>query len=188
MNATHDGVEVRGVEVLEVGGVGNLLRRPDTLVVGVIDQRRSPLALVSRVRLHRAHPRSTPRAVGALGVRNSRRDPVTVLLIVPLLGLLRVGIRDRHGLVSEPALGLDGLGVRNLARRILIPVLGLGRSGVGHLGLVDPCAGLLVLGVVDLLVGVDGGLEALEEVALGVGLVVDEDLERVVGAGESVLE
>lgn len=75
--------------------------------------------------------------------------------------------------------------VDNKSRRILVPVLRLDGLRVDDLGLVDPGLRLEVLGIVDLLRRVDGGLEVLEE---GSGLgrdVVNEDLEGVVGAGRT---
>jgi len=46
-----------------------------------------PLALVSGVGLVGALPFTTARSLSALGVGDSRSDPVTVFFIVPLLGL-----------------------------------------------------------------------------------------------------
>merc|ERR1719362_1795159 len=69
---------------------------PGALVVGVVDHRRLPLALV-------------------VGVVDHRRLPLAVLLGVPVLGLLRLRVRDLGGDVVV-AVGLDGLGVRDLLR------------------------------------------------------------------------
>merc|ERR1719316_2224788 len=98
---------------------------PGALVVGVVDHRRLPLALV-------------------VGVVDHRRLPLAVLLGVPVLGLLRLRVRDLGGDVVV-AVGLDGLGVRDLLR-------------------VDPVLGLGDLRVLDLLVG---EVPAVDDVALG---------------------
>jgi hypothetical protein len=182
VHSTHNLVEVGGVEILKVVRVRNLAGRPGALVRRVVDQRSRPLALVSGVRLHRADPGTATRTFSTLGVRDGGRDPVTVLLVIPLLRLLSVGIGDGEGFLGKPALGLASLFIRNLARSILIPVLGFGGSGISDLVLVDPVGRLLVLGIVDFLGWVDWRLEALEKVTLGIRLVVNEDLEGVVGA------
>ena len=67
--------------------------------------------------------------------------------------------------------------VDDLEGLVVIPILWLHGGGVGDLGLIDPSLGLAVVGVVDLLCGVDRGVEVLEERTLGDDLVVDEDLE-----------
>eukprot|EP00760_Papus_ankaliazontas_P028153 PhM_4_TR3556/c0_g1_i1/m.67876 len=121
-------------------GVGDLLRLPLALVRGVGDALRLPLPL-------------------ELGVGDLRGLPLAVLRLIPVVGLLGVGVGD-------------GLG-------LLVPVLGLLVLGVVHLGLVDPVGGLLVAGVVDLL-----GLQELPvllEAAALAALAVDAHLVRVVG-------
>merc|ERR1719311_703974 len=107
---------------------------PGALVVRVIDHRRLPLALV-------------------VGVVDHRRLPLAVLFRVPVLGLLRLRVRDLGGDVVV-AVGLDGLGVRDLLR-------------------VDPVLGLADLRVLDLLVG-EG--PAVHNISLGLGVLIEEDL------------
>merc|ERR1719311_268004 len=121
-------------------------------VVLVGDQGVLPGALVIGVVDHRRLP-------FALVVRivDHRRLPLAVLLGVPVLGLLglRVGNLRRDVVV---AVGLDGLGVRDLLR-------------------VDPVLGLADLRVLDLLVG---EVPAVDDVALGLGVLVEEDLVATV--------
>lgn len=182
----HDLVEVGGLEVLKVVGVGDLARGPHALVLGVVDERREPLALVLRVRDLGLLPRSAPRRVLALGVRDSWGDPLAIVVVGPLLRLLSVRVGDDGGLVLEPVLGLGRALVQDGLGSVLVPVGGLDGFGVGDLGALDPVCGLEVGGVVDLLGGVDGGGEVLEEGASLDGLVVNLDLEGLVGAvGES---
>jgi len=76
-----------GGEILEVIRIGDLTRSPDALVCGVVNLRCGPLALVSGVGLVGALPFTTARSLSALGVGDSRSDPVTIFFIVPLLGL-----------------------------------------------------------------------------------------------------
>ena len=89
-------------------------------------------------------PLSASRSFVALRVVDGGRNPVTILLIIPFLGLL--GICDKYvnpasttshrnrkhtwvgddlRLVIEPALGLLSLLVEDLVGSILIPVIGL---------------------------------------------------------------
>merc|ERR1711871_1291349 len=96
---------------------------------------------------------------GALvvGVVDHRRLPLAVLCRVPVLGLLRLRVRDLGGDVVV-AVGLDGLGVRDLLR-------------------VDPVLGLADLRVLDLLVG-EG--PAVHNISLGLGVLIEEDLVATV--------
>ena len=57
------------------------------LVIGVVDQRRAPLALVGGVGLLRARPGAAAGRVLALGVGDAGRLPLAVLLRVPVLRL-----------------------------------------------------------------------------------------------------
>ena len=59
-------------------------------------------------------PRSTARRFLALGVLDSRRDPLAVLLVVPFLGLDGLGVGDVRRLVDEPSLGHHSLLVDDL--------------------------------------------------------------------------
>jgi hypothetical protein len=114
-----------GSVILEVTGVGDLSWGPFSLVLGVVDHWSVPLALEGRVGLQWPRPLATPRGISALGVGNSWSDPVTILLVVPLLGFLRVGIRDSLRFVIEPSFGLDGILVNDLVRSVFIPVVRL---------------------------------------------------------------
>merc|ERR1719263_2418827 len=117
-------------------------------VVLVRDERVLPGALVVRVVDHRRLPLAL-----VVGVVDHRRLPLAVLLGVPVLGLLR-------------------LGVGNFRRDVIIPI-GLDGLGVGDLLRVDPVLGFPDLGVLDLLVG---EVPAVDDVALGLGVLVEEDL------------
>jgi hypothetical protein len=171
-----------GHEVLEEVGVRDLARRPLALVSGVVDHRRVPLALVGRVGLVRPLPLAAARSLVALGVANHRSNPLTILLVIPLLRLLRVGIRDLLGLVVEPALGLRRLLVGDLVGSVLVPVLGLLRLRILDLLLVDPVLRLLVLGIINLLLRVDSRREVFKERAGRLALTIKEDLISLVRA------
>lgn len=114
-----------GCKIFKVVRVENLAGSPFTLVRRVVDLGRVPLALVLRVGLERSLPLATARSSATGRVGDSRRDPVTVFLIVPLLGLLSIRIGDSEGLVHEPPLGHLSLGVKNLIGGVLVPVGGL---------------------------------------------------------------
>lgn len=175
------GLKVGGLLVLKVGRVGNLARRPHALVGRVVNQRGGPLALVGRVLLHGSRPFTTPGDFLTLGVGNGRGDPVTILLIIPVLGLFSFGVRNADRFILEPVFGLGGLLIHNLVRGILIPIIRLGSFRVGDLGFINPVSRLLILGVIDLLRGVDGRAEILKESAVLDSLAVDQDLERLIG-------
>lgn len=151
--------------VLKVVGVLDLAGSPDALVSRVVDQRSRPLALVVRVLLHGLGPGAASRNIVALGVGNGRRDPVTILLIIPVLRLLSLGVRNGERLIDEPVLGHSSLLIDNLEGRILIPILRLLSLRVGNARLVNPVVRLGVLGVVNLRGRVDSWGEVLEEAA-----------------------
>ena len=179
--------------VLKVTGVVDLSWGPLSFVFGVVNHRGIPLAPVGRVWLHRPLPLAAPRSISALGVWNSRSNPITVLLIIPFLGLHRVWIRDGLGFIIEPTLGLDGILVNNLVGSIIIPVVRLsGRLGhidssenavgaylsgirIGDPLGINPVLRLLVLGVVDLLGWVDGWIKVGEEATGRRFAIVDGD-------------
>src|SRR3954471_10894501 len=102
MTYSADGLKVGRGLVLEVVGVLDLLRGPLTLVGGVVDEWRGPLALVVGVLLHRGFPLAAARDFVTLGVGNSRGDPVTIFLIIPVLGLLSLWVRNSGGFILEP--------------------------------------------------------------------------------------
>ena len=79
-----------GGAVLEVVGVGDLAGSPLALVRGVVDHGCEPLALVVGVGLVGALPLAAAGSLVTLGVANGGRDPVTILLVIPLLGLLSI--------------------------------------------------------------------------------------------------
>ena len=183
-----NGLQVSGGLVLKVGGVGNLARRPGTLVGRVVNQRSGPLALVLGVSLHRRRPGATSRDLVALRVGDSGRDPVTILLIIPVLRLLGLRVRNAGGFILKPVIRNGGILVDDLEGSFLIPVLGLPGFGVRDLGLVNPRGGLLVLGVINLLGGVDRRVEVFEEVAFLDSLAVNQDLEGLIGPDDQGVE
>lgn len=178
-NGTH-GLKIGWGLVLEVVGVGDLAGSPRALVGRVVNHGGRPLALVGGVLLHGASPLAAARDVGALGVGNGGRNPVAVFLVIPVLGLLGLGIGDAGGLILQPVLGLLSFLIGDLVRGVLIPVLGLGGLRVRDLHLIDPVGGLLVLGVINFLLRVDGGVEVLQKASLLDGFAVDQDLEGLV--------
>ena len=186
-NSAH-GLKVGGVLVLVVVGVGDLARSPGALVVGVVNERSAPDALVLGVLLHGLSPGAATRNLEALGVGNGRGDPVTVLLVIPVLRLLGLRVGNGLQLINEPVLGHGSLLIDNLVGRILIPVLGLLGLGVGNAGLVNPVLGLGVVGVVNLGLGVDGRNKVLEEAALLDGLAILLDEIGVVGVDNERVE
>lgn len=182
------GLKVRGGLVLVVVGVLDLARSPDTQVGGVVNEGSRPLALVVRVLDQRFGPRATSRDVVTLGVGDGGSDPVAILLIIPVLGLLSLGVGNNDGLVLKPVLGLGGLLVDDLKGSLLIPVLGLHGLRIGDASLVNPVLGLGVLGVINLRERVDGRGQILKEAAsLGLNTVL-LDGEGVVGVDNESVE
>ena len=140
-------VEVRWCLINEVIDVLDLARLPHALVRWVVDQWRAPFALIVGIGLGRTSPFAATGCLLALRVRECRRDPVAILLVIPLRRLLGIGIRDNQWLVVKPTLGFDGLAnpvsqsncccvvlgtnedtnlvIRNRVRRFLIPIVGL---------------------------------------------------------------
>ena len=101
-----------------------------------------------------------------LGVRNGRGDPVSVFLIIPILGLRGFWVRNGKGLIFQPVLWDGSLLVDNLEWRILIPVLWLLGLWVGNSDGVNPILRLLVFRIINLLGWVESGGEVLEKVGL----------------------
>ena len=102
-------MEVGWFLINEVIGVLDLARRPYALVRRIVDQWRAPFTLIVGIGLGRADPIAATRRLLALGVGNRRGDPVTILLVIPLLGLLGVGVGDNSKLVVKPTLGFGSL-------------------------------------------------------------------------------
>ena len=175
------GLKVGRGLVLEVGRVGDLARLPDALVGRVVNHRSGPLALIFRVLLHRRGPFTTSGDFLALGVGNSGRDPVTILLVIPVLGLFSFGVRNADRFILEPVFGLGSVLINNLVGSILVPVVRLGGFRVRNLGVINPVGRLLVLGIVDLLLWVNRRAEVLKEGAILDRLAVNQDLEGLIG-------
>lgn len=174
-------LKVGGSLVLKVVRVGDLARSPGSLVGGVVNERCRPLALVLRVLLHRGGPGATSGDIGTSGIGDGRSEPVTILLVIPVFGLLGLRIGDGQWLILQPVFRLSGFLVDNLIGSLLIPVFRLGSFGVSDLDFVNPVTRLLVLGVVNLLGGVDSGSKVLQESTVLDVVAVNQDLEGLVG-------
>lgn len=174
--------------VLEKCWVLDLARGPKSFVGGVVDERSGPLALVVGVLLHGLSPGTTSGDFGTLGVGDSWGDPIAILLVIPILGLLGLWVSDSGGFILKPILRHGGILVNNLERSVLIPVLGLRGLGVGDTGFVDPAIRFGVLGVVDLSGGVDGRGKVLEEGTTLDLLTVLPDSVGVVGMDNQRVE
>lgn len=193
--------------VLKEAGVGDLAGGPDTLIRWVVNLRSEPFALVVRVGFGGAkidtksassleiatwdsvpRPRATSGSRFALGVLYGWRDPVTILLVIPLLRLLSLGVGNKLRLVLEPVIGFNGILIRDGVRSIFVPVVWLLGVGIGNLVFVDPVSGLLVLGIVDFGGRVDGRIEFLKKRATRDLLVINEDLEGLVGVDDEGIE
>jgi hypothetical protein len=183
-----NGLKVGRGLVLKIVGVLDLARSPDTLVCGVVNERGGPLALVFGVLLHGRLPLAATRNLVTLGVGNSRWDPVTILLIIPIFRLLSLWVGNGGGLVLEPILRLGSFLIDNLERRLLIPVFRLLSLRISDAGLVNPVLRLLVLGVVNLLVRVDRGAKVLEQCAVADGLAINLNFKAVVGLHDKGVE
>mmetsp|Transcript_18199 Transcript_18199/g.43072 ORF Transcript_18199/g.43072 Transcript_18199/m.43072 type:complete len:352 (-) Transcript_18199:307-1362(-) len=131
------GVHLVVVGVFRVGDHGML---PRSLVVRIVDHLGLPRPLEVRIVDH-------------------GRLPFAVVLVVPVVGLL-------------------GIGVGNFLRDVVVSI-GLLVVRVGNSLLVHPVVGLGLVRVLDLLGGEE--VELVLELAIAHGLVVDEDLEGVVG-------
>lgn len=112
-------IETNGTDLVSLVDIGV------SLVLRVVDLRVNPHALVGRVVNLLWLPVSL-----VVGVVDHRGLPFTVHFVVPVLGLL-------------------SLGVSNVLW--LLPVLGLGVVGVVNVGALVPILGLLGFGVLDLL-------------------------------------
>lgn len=190
MWVTHGahGLKVGGSLVLEVVGVGNLLRLPDALVGRIVYVLRTPLALVFRVLLHGWFPFAAARSFLAFGVGYSRWDPVTVFLIIPILWLLSLWVGNHCGLVVQPVIGLGGFLINNLVRGVLIPVLWLCSLRVCDTGFVNPTVRLAILGVIDFLLRVDGGREVFQKATSLHLFTIDVDGECLIGVNGQGIE
>lgn len=174
--------------VLEIGWVVNLPWLPNTLIGWVVDHWGAPLALVGWVLLHWWLPWATAGSLLTLGVRDHRWDPVTILLIIPVLWLLCLWVRNHGRLVVKPVGWLGSILVDHLVWRILIPVLWLGGLWVLNLGLLNPVGRLLVFWVIDLLWWLDRWGEVLKEAAVTERLAVDLDLEGLIWLDDESVE
>ena len=175
MTYSAHGLEVRWRLVFEEIRVGNLAWRPHALVGRVIDHLRCPFAFVVWVLLHRLLPRPTAGHLITLGVRNHGWDPVAVLLVIPVFGLLGFGVRNHGWFILEPIGGFLGFLVDDLVGSIFIPVIWLRSVWVRNASLVDPVVRLAVFGIIDLLLRVDGWVEVFEKRASFADFAIDAD-------------
>eukprot|EP01137_Pigoraptor_chileana_P022903 Opistho-2@88375 len=150
------------LRILDIVGVGDLGVDPLALVCGVVDHACLPLALVVRI-------------------VNHRRLPLAIALVVPVLGLARLGIGNKLG-GGVPVGGLRVLGVGDLLA--VVPVRGLLGAGVQNLLRGKEVPVLLKRARLDLLevnvhlvlvVGVeDESVDVAEFVVLAADLLLDE--------------
>ena len=166
--------------VFIVIGVGNLFWFPNALVGWVIDVRSGPLALVFRVALHWGFPFSTARCLLTLRVGYSRWNPVAILFVVPVFWLLSLWIWDHSGFILKPVIWFCGLFIHNLVWSVLIPVLGLRGFGVSDTSFVNPVFWFLVVGIVNLLLGIYRRREVFQKATFLVFLSINSDLIRLV--------
>ena len=183
-----NGLKVGGSLVIVVIRVLDLPRSPNTLVGRVVDEIRRPLALVGRIPLHRRLPFAAARNFVTLGVGDRRRNPVTIFLIIPILGLLSLRVGNGLGLVFKPVFGLRGFFVNDLEGCILVPVVRLLGIGIRDAGLINPILRFLVVWVFNLLRGVNRRGEVFMEGSVADGLSIDLDLEALVGLDNERVE
>mmetsp|Transcript_30205 Transcript_30205/g.86214 ORF Transcript_30205/g.86214 Transcript_30205/m.86214 type:complete len:337 (+) Transcript_30205:278-1288(+) len=141
--------------------LANLVHALVVLVVGVWDHWVDPLALVIGVVDHFLLPWSL-----VFWVVNHRRFPFTIVLVIPVLGFGGIRVGD--------------------FRRNIVPAFWLFVLGVRHFGLIHPVGGLGGVGVLDFLFGQE--VEVLIQSSLSHRLVVNENLERVVGVQDESVQ
>ena len=155
-----------------------MFRRPDTNVVGVIDEISEPGTLEVGVGDFGSFPRSTSSGVLALGVSDRGSDPISIILVRPFFRLLLHPIqsdlvsrfarekwvtndggrvRDSSLLILVPVDGNDSLLIHDHLRSGLVPVGGFDLIRISDFGRIDPVFRLDIGNVVDHLVRVDGG-------------------------------
>jgi hypothetical protein len=78
--------------------------------------------LVSGVLDDRLLPRSASRNFLTDRVGNHIGNPISILFVVPFLGLFRVGVRDELGFLGEPVCRHGGGFINDGRRRVLVPV------------------------------------------------------------------
>ncbi len=151
--------------VFEVVGVGNLPRCPDTLVRWVVNVLWCPLALIVWVALRGSLPFATAGCLLTLGVGYSWRNPIAILLVIPVFGLLGLRVWDHGGLVIKPVIWLGSFLVGNFERGVFIPIFGLLSLWIWDSGLINPVFWLGVLGIINLLLRVDRWCEVVKKVS-----------------------
>lgn len=147
--AAH-GLKLSWSLILKIVRVGNLPWGPDPFVDWVVNVLWGPFAFVRRVLLGWWFPFAATGDFITFGVWHLRRHPVAIFLIIPVLGLLGLGIWDHGGLVLKPIFRPCGFLVYDLEGSVFVPILRLCRLGVGNSGLINPVFWLGILGIVDL--------------------------------------
>jgi len=166
--------------VLKVVGIGDLAWSPWSLVIWVVNVRSSPFALVVGVFLVWSLPRTASRSLFTLGVGDLGRNPVTILLIIPILWLLSFWVRNCESFVLKPVIRFLSFLVWELIWLILIPIFWFSGRWVWNTGKLNPIFGLGVLGIINLLVWVFSRAEVLEKAAILGGLIIDHDFKGIV--------
>lgn len=108
------------------------------------------------------------------------RNPVSILLVIPVLGLFGFWIRNCERFVLQPVIRFLSFLIWELIWLILVPIFRLSGLWVWNTGEFNPVFGLLVLGVINLLVWVYSRAEVLEKTAVLGGFIIDQDFEAVV--------
>mmetsp|Transcript_26562 Transcript_26562/g.68180 ORF Transcript_26562/g.68180 Transcript_26562/m.68180 type:complete len:241 (+) Transcript_26562:636-1358(+) len=176
-----------GLAILEEVGVLNLTRSPFTNVIGVLDHGVLPLALVLGVLNLGGLPLSAAMR-SAVGVGDLRGFPVTILFIIPVIRLLRIGIVNHLGGIIKPVSRLCGIRVYNVLGSIFIPVFGLAGLGIGNVLVIYPVFGLEIFGIINHLGGVDSRVEVFEKAPCAHRLLIDKDLKAVVLTNDEGVE
>ena len=160
--------------------VCNLPWLPYSLVLWIVNRRRLPFALVCRVLDHRCSPHPASRNLVTLWIRNARRDPVAIFLVIPIFWLLRLRVGNHQRLILQPVVRLGSVFVRNLKRCILVPVIGLCSIRIGDARIVNPVVWLGIVRVFNLFGWVDGRRKVFKETARFGCVAVNSDLIRLV--------
>lgn len=84
--------------------IGNLTSRPFSLIVGIVDQWRTPFSLILWIRNHRSLPQSASDGFLAQWIRHQRRFPFTIHFGIPVFRLNGIHIWNHCFFVVQPTL------------------------------------------------------------------------------------
>ena len=117
-----------------------------------------------------------------------RRNPVTILFIVPILWFLGLRVGNCGWFILKPVIGFLSVFVDNLKRLIFVPIFRLLGRRVRDPCELNPIFWLFVLRVVNLLSRVDCGREVFQKRPILHRLIVDQQLEGIVGFDDESIE